>query len=670
MKISQKIVGVVSILCITIGAVALYGLHLSRVEMQRIGEEILPTVEGLLLTGRSLESISRFQQVLINPYVDEQTKGSALEQIEVQLQLIGRRLSVDGKSEVAAGTEGNSWAEFGKALDEWKASHEKLVALYRQLSESGIDAPETLRARLSELQAEGRLWAVALASAIMERKDFLWELDATDSEMWAWSKGFSTENKTLSKLIGTELVAPMKRFYSSGKKVTEIFERDGKTDQAVSKAMEIFRDETVPAEKELASVFDRAKAETQRVRELYAQIRAESMGACTVDMEKAQSILNKLIEKQTDASSAAVRSARRKAWVLTVVTAAAAVVAVILGIILTGGITGPLSQGVDFALSVRQGNLSKRLQVKTSDEAGQLASALNDMAEDLVMQNDRVKGGVDVLASVVEQLAGAASDLVAGASEALSAVNETTTTVEEVKQSAKVCNEQARNVSDVSRQAVSISESGRTATNETVVRIRLIKEQMESIDRMVVRLSEHTEEIEDITETVQDLADQSRLLAVNASIEAARAGDQGKGFAVVAHSIKSLSNQSREATDQVHKLLEKIRNSVNAVVMAAEQGNKAVRAGVEQSTAAGESIEDLANSVATSAQAASVIDATTEQQSLGMDQIVGAMGDIERTVKGNLDRASQLKGAAQRLTELSDQLKTLVGRYRVDQPLG
>lgn len=665
-KIAQKTVGVVAILCLAIGSVALYGLSRSSNEIERIGGKILPTVESLLVTGKSLESIAKFQQILINPYVDARTKERTLDEIELQLQLIGQRLPERAVSSGADGTEGNDWQEFRKALDEWKACHKKVVELYGQLSESGIQAPESLRAKLSELQAEGRLWTIALASTIMERKDFLWEVDATDSEMWAWSKGFSTENKILSQLIGTELGPPMDRLYSSGAKVVEIFERQGKTDESVAEASEVFRAETVAAERELASVFDRARAETQRVRELYAQIRAQSMGAGTASMEKAQSILNKLIERHTEASATAVHSARKTAWRLTAVTAGCAILAVIIGIIVTRGITGPFIQGVEFALSVQRGDLSKRLTVRTSDEAGQLASALNDMAEDLTTQNNLVQEGVGVLVSVAEQLGRAASELVAGASQALSAVSETTTTVEEVRRSAKVCSEQAKHVSDVSREAVNISESGRAATSENVGRINLIKEQMESIGHAVVSLSGHTEAIEEITATVQDLADQSKLLAVNASIEAALAGDRGKGFAVVALEIKSLSDQSREATDQVHKILQNIRNSVNAVVMATEQGSKAVQSGVEQSIAAGQSIEELASSVASSAQAANVIDSTTEQQFVGMDQVAGAMGNIEQTVRQYLDRASGLQAVAGRLTEVGDQLTTLMARYRVD----
>jgi methyl-accepting chemotaxis protein len=165
--------------------------------------------------------------------------------------------------------------------------------------------------------------------------------------------------------------------------------------------------------------------------------------------------------------------------------------------------------------------------------------------------------------------------------------------------------------------------------------------------------------------TVQDLADQSNLLAVNASIEAARAGEQGKGFSVVAQEIKMLADQSREATGQVRTILEDTRKWVGAVVMATEQGAKAVDAGVAQSKLAGDSIRSLADSVIISSQAASVIHASGEQQSVGMDQVSAAMSKIETAMQQNVESVSQMETAAKELENLGATLEKLVARYTV-----
>jgi len=127
---------------------------------------------------------------------------------------------------------------------------------------------------------------------------------------------------------------------------------------------------------------------------------------------------------------------------------------------------------------------------------------------------------------------------------------------------------------------------------------------MESIAESIVRLSEQSQAIGEIIATVNDLAEQSNLLAVNAAIEATKVGEQGKGFVVVAQEIKSLATQSKEATAQVRTLLGDIQKATSAAVLATEQGNKAVEAGVKQTAEAGDSIRLLADSVNEAAQAA------------------------------------------------------------------
>ena len=171
---------------------------------------------------------------------------------------------------------------------------------------------------------------------------------------------------------------------------------------------------------------------------------------------------------------------------------------------------------------------------------------------------------------------------------------------------------------------------------------------MESIGETVQRLNEQSLAIEDIIDSVRDLADQSKLLSVNASIEAAKAGEQGKGFSVVAGEIKSLADTSREATQQVKNILEDTRKWIGAVVMATKQGSKAVAAGVKQSKLAGESIRSLGKSVMESADAATIIQSSNEQQTV---EIMGssAMAYISQAMRQNVTGLNQLEDAARQI---------------------
>jgi len=157
-----------------------------------------------------------------------------------------------------------------------------------------------------------------------------------------------------------------------------------------------------------------------------------------------------------------------------------------------------------------------------------------------------------------------------------------------------------------------------------------IREQMDSIALTIVRLSEQSQSIGGIIASVTEIADQSNLLAVNAAIEAAKAGEQGKGFAVVAQEIKNLAGQSKQATLQVRNILNDVQKATGAAVMATEQGSKAVETGVKQSAQAGEAILLLAESINEAVQATTQILASSQQQVVGMDQIGVAMQNINQ----------------------------------------
>jgi methyl-accepting chemotaxis protein len=192
-----------------------------------------------------------------------------------------------------------------------------------------------------------------------------------------------------------------------------------------------------------------------------------------------------------------------------------------------------------------------------------------------------------------------------------------------------------------------------------------IQGQMQSVAGSIVRLSEQSQAIGEIIATVTDLAEQSNLLAVNAAIEAAKAGEQGKGFAVVAQEVKSLAEQSKQATAQVRTILTDIQKAMSAAVMATEQGSKAVDAGVKQSEEASQAIRMLTESIAESAQAVTQIAASSQQQSVGMDQVAMAMENIKQASTQNVAGTRQAETAAQNLRDLGQTLKQLVEQYKV-----
>ncbi|MFA6970794.1 MAG: methyl-accepting chemotaxis protein [Gallionella sp.] len=273
----------------------------------------------------------------------------------------------------------------------------------------------------------------------------------------------------------------------------------------------------------------------------------------------------------------------------------------------------------------------------------------------------QLRESVDQLATSSAEILATTTQVAAGSAETATAVSQTTATVEEVKQTAQLANQKARNVSDSAQKVTQFSLGGRKSVEEAIAGMQRIHEQMGSIAESIVSLSEQSQSIGEIIATVNDLAEQSNLLAVNAAIEAAKAGEQGKGFAVVAQEIKSMAEQSKQATAQVRTILGDIQRATSAVVLSTEQGSKAVQAGVKQTTETGEAIRQLSDSVVEAAQAATQIAASSQQQMVGMDQVALAMESIKQASIQNVSGTKQAETAAKNLHELGQKLSDMIG---------
>ncbi|MDP2240844.1 MAG: methyl-accepting chemotaxis protein, partial [Burkholderiales bacterium] len=294
---------------------------------------------------------------------------------------------------------------------------------------------------------------------------------------------------------------------------------------------------------------------------------------------------------------------------------AAVVIGIALALLMERVIAGPLRALSRAADRVASGDLTVDVpQDDRADEVGNLVRMFRTMLESQRRVTREILEGVNVLSASSSEIMATTTQVASGAAETASAVSETTATVEEVKQTAQVSSQKAKYVSESAQKVSQVSQAGRKSVDSAIQGMQRVQEQMESIAGSIVQLSEQSQAIGEIIATVNDLAEQSNLLAVNAAIEAAKAGEQGKGFGVVAQEIKSLAEQSRQATAQVRTILSEIQKATGAAVMATEQGSKAVEAGVKQSTEAGESIRLLAEGVAESAQAAIQIAASSQQQ--------------------------------------------------------
>jgi methyl-accepting chemotaxis protein len=188
---------------------------------------------------------------------------------------------------------------------------------------------------------------------------------------------------------------------------------------------------------------------------------------------------------------------------------------------------------------------------------------------------------------------------------------------------------------------------------------------MDFIAQHALQLNERNQKIGEIIAAVNDLADQSNILAVNASIEASKAGEEGKGFVVLAQEIRKLAEQSKQSTREIRVILEEIQKATSAAVLATDEGSKAVAKGEEQARLVREAILRLAAGVAGSAQSAVVIANSAKEQLIGMDQTSGAMDSIRMAGEQDRKIAARLKETANTLGDLSRQLVETSRSFRV-----
>ncbi|MEI6308613.1 MAG: methyl-accepting chemotaxis protein [bacterium] len=329
-------------------------------------------------------------------------------------------------------------------------------------------------------------------------------------------------------------------------------------------------------------------------------------------------------------------------------------------------IAAPIRSMAIAAARVTEGDLTvESISSRRSDEIGTLARTFKGMVEALRSQVQAIHAGVNSLASTSAEIQATVSQLAASATQSAAAVSETTATVEEVRQTAKLASQKARQVSESTQEVAQVSQRGEQSVNQAAEAMNRIREQMNSIAASILRLSEQSQAIGEIIATVSDVAEQSNLLAVNAAIEAAKAGEQGKGFGVVAQEIRNLAEQSKQATTQVRSILNDIQKATISAAMITEQGSKAVEAGVLLSTEAGQSISQLASGVEETVQAATQIAASSQEQLIGMEQTAQAMESIKQASAANVASTRQLETAAKDLNALGQQLKQLAERYKV-----
>lgn len=334
-------------------------------------------------------------------------------------------------------------------------------------------------------------------------------------------------------------------------------------------------------------------------------------------------------------------------------------------------ITEPVNEAMRLARFYASGDFTARFDEKipVAGEFVAYRDALNTIGIELQrlmkLINEELYEGISVLSSASSELLTVTTQLSSTSSQTASTVNETSDTVESVRTKTDLMNQKTKEVSEKAMNALKVSGDGQKSVQEILDGMNQIQRQMDMVGMNVIKLSEQSQAIGEIIATVTDISEQSNLLAVNASIEAAKAGELGKGFAVVAHEIHNLAEQSKQATSNIRTILTDIQRGVSSTVISTERGTKSVADAVRLTSDAREAIEVLTRSTAESSRQAIDIATSIHEQATGMDQISLAMEKIRDAAQKNLEITRKAEKTAEDLHELGLRLKKLTVQYHV-----
>lgn len=343
---------------------------------------------------------------------------------------------------------------------------------------------------------------------------------------------------------------------------------------------------------------------------------------------------------------------------------------IVIGVILRTSINRlviiPINKIIETLKVVASGEITKEIRVESNDEIGELGRWFNEMSKNIALVEifKQIQDTINKISIAANEITAVASQQEKGESEHAVSINEITSTVEELSSSSKQVNEKAESVADQSKDTLKIAYDGQKAVSSTIEEMNDIKEKVGLIAESILNLSEQAQQIGQIISALNTISEQTNMLALNASIEAARAGEHGKGFAVVAAEVRKLADLSQKSTGKIEALIKEIQSATNSTVMATEEGSKSVDTGVKRVLQAGDTINTAISTTKDTVDAVQEIAIASRQQSLAIEQVSEAMGDINRRMKQTVTSANEMLHAAESLNLLGKELQKMVGKYK------
>jgi methyl-accepting chemotaxis protein len=408
--------------------------------------------------------------------------------------------------------------------------------------------------------------------------------------------------------------------------------------------------------------------EMTKTNEYQAGVLAQAAG--TDAFEATTKILQQDVDwNEQDAKDVTARAARSysssRYWIIGVLICAA-MTGFSLATKIGRGVAGAMDQMLAQVQQIAANDLAVNdVEVDSDDEIGKAGLALNTMKNNLREVIQVIAGTAQQLARASEQITAGASHTAEGARMQADQTHQVASAMHEMSVAVQRVSENSRTAFEMSRESAQLALDGGKVAEETLASMRGISDSTKKVAARITELGKRSQEVGAIVAVINDIADQTNLLALNAAIEAARAGEQGRGFAVVADEVRKLAERTTKATGEIASMIESIQAETKSAVQAMELNGGEVQRGVERTQASGEALRKFIEMSERVGDMVAQIATAASEQSSATENINGSIAQIATSTGESSDAAEQTARSCNDLSRMAQDLRKLVGQFKL-----